>query len=148
MLDDHSCPYDVLSFSLRSGIMNSITEIAEIAHETIRIYDQTLGNYGQASWTLCEQWERDTVLNGVIAIENGSVVVPKDSHENWMKEKYDKGWVYGKEKNTDKSVGALTHPSLVPFDKLPDAQRTKDFLFFFITKILLGRASTYLGNVK
>ena len=148
MLDDHSRPYDVLSFSLRSGIMNSITEIARIAHETNRVYCQSLGDYSQEQWNFCEQWQRDSAINGVKAIENGTVVVPKDSHENWMKEKYDKGWKYGPVKNTDKSVGALTHPCLVPFDKLPDAQRTKDFLFFFITKILLGRASTYLGNVK
>ena len=128
--------------------MNSINEISRIAYEAIRIYDQTLGDYSKATWSACEQWERDTVINGVTAIEKGIVIVPKDSHESWMKEKYDKGWVYGPVKNTDIAIGKLTHPCLVPFEKLSDEQRTKDYLFFFITKVLLGRAAIHLKDMK
>ena len=124
--------------------MNSINEISRIAYEAIRIYDQTLGDYSKATWSACEQWQRDTVINGVKAIENGTVVVPKESHENWMKEKYDNGWKFGKVKD----VVLKTHPCLVPFEKLSDEQRTKDYLFFFITKVLLGRAAIHLKDMK
>ncbi|MEK0326925.1 MAG: RyR domain-containing protein, partial [Nitrosopumilus sp.] len=100
--------------------------------------------YSKATWSACEQWQRDTVINGVTAIEKGIVVVPKDSHENWMKEKYDNGWKFGKVKD----VVLKIHPCLVPFEKLSDEQRTKDYLFFFITKVLLGRAAVHLKDMK
>ena len=119
--------------------MNSVTEIAKVAHETNRIYCQTIGDFSQAPWDWCPQWQRDSAMNGVLAIERGAVTEPEESHENWLKEKYDKGWVYGKEKNTDLSVGCLTHPCMVPFSMLPKEQQMKDHLFFAIVTTLLGR---------
>jgi hypothetical protein len=55
---------------------------------------------------------------------------PKESHENWMKEKEDNGWVYGNEKNAEKK----THPCLIPYDNLPKEQKTKDYLFSAIVQ--------------
>ena len=119
--------------------MLSTTEIARVAYETNRAYCESLGDFGQLSWGNVEQWQRDSAMNGVLAIRKGIVTRPEQSHENWLKEKYDKGWVYGKEKNTDLSVGCLTHPCMVPFDKLPAEQQMKDYLFFAIVMTLLGR---------
>ncbi|KKM95792.1 hypothetical protein LCGC14_1184530 [marine sediment metagenome] len=118
--------------------MNSITEIAEIAHEANRIYCRSLGDYSQLPWDFCEQWQRDTVLNGVRAIKNGLVKEPSQSHENWLKCKEGEGWVYGEKKNINKMFGRLTHPCMVPFDKLPLEQQMKDHLFFVIVTTLLG----------
>ncbi len=119
--------------------MNSTTEIAEIAHETNRIYCQTLGDYSQDPWSVCHQWQRDSAINGVRAIQRGVVTRPEQSHENWLKEKEDKGWVHGEKKNTDINVGALTHPCIVPFKELTQEQQMKDYLFFAIVMTLLGR---------
>ena len=119
--------------------MNSITEIAEIAYQTNRTYCQTIGDYSQDPWSCCDQWQRDTVLNGVRAIQRGIVTGPGQSHENWLKHKEEEGWVYGKKKNTNRARGVLTHPCMVPFNELPSEQQMKDHLFFAIVTTLLGR---------
>jgi len=119
--------------------MNSITEIAEIAHEANKAYCQTIGDHSHESWDFCHQWQRDSAMDGVRAIQRGVVSRPEQSHENWWKGKEDKGWVYGEKKNTDINVGVLTHPCMVPFKELPAEQQMKDYLFFAIVTILLGR---------
>ncbi len=117
--------------------MLSITEMAKVAYETNRAYCETVGDFSQDRWDCCPQWQRDTVINGVRAIKRGVVTEPKQSHENWIKHKEEKGWSYGPEKNIEKSLGALTHPCMVPFDKLPEEQQMKDYLFFAIVTTLL-----------
>ena len=119
--------------------MNSTTEIAQVAYEANRAYCQTIGDYSQDPWTYCEQWQRDTVMNGVRAIDRGIVTKPEQSHENWLEHKEEKGWSYGPEKNSNKALGALTHPCMVPFNELPHEQKMKDHLFFAIVTTLFGR---------
>jgi hypothetical protein len=115
--------------------MNSTTEIAEIAHETNRIYCQTIGDYSQMGWDFSEQWQRLSSMDGVRAIERGVVTRPEQSHENWLKHKEDEGWLWGPEKDPDKKL----HPCMVPFKELPHEQQMKDHLFFTIVMTLLGR---------
>ena len=119
--------------------MLSTTEIARVAHETNRAYCETLGDFSQEYWYDAEQWQRDSAINGVLAIRNIIVTKPEESHENWLREKYEEGWVYGPKKNTDLSVGVLTHPCMVPFNELPAEQQMKDHLFFAIVTVLLER---------
>ena len=114
-------------------------EIAKVAHEANKAYCETLGDFSQVSWHYAEQWQRNSAMNGVLAIEKGTVTKPEHSHENWLKEKEEQGWVYGEKKNTDASVGVLTHPCMVPFNELPAEQQMKDHLFFAIVTVLLER---------
>ena len=118
--------------------MNSITEIAIIAHETNITYCETLGDYSQTSWNFCDQWQRDSCMDGVRAIRNGLVKEPSQSHKNWLKCKEEEGWIYGEKKNTDINVGKLTHPCMVPFDELTEEQQMRDHLFYNIVTTLLG----------
>ena len=115
--------------------MNSITEIAQVAHETNRVYCWTLGDYSQDGWDCCEQWQRDSAMNGVRAIKEGIVMGPTESHQNWLNEKGKDGWVWGPKKDPDKRL----HPCIVPFDELPHEQQMKDHLFFAVVTTLLGR---------
>ena len=110
--------------------MNSITEIAGIAHEANRAYCESLGDFSQDYWSGAAQWQRDSAINGVKAIKDGIVTRPEQSHENWLKLKEEEGWVYGNVKNTNIEVGVLTHPCMVPFNLLPHQQQMKDHLFF------------------
>ena len=114
--------------------MNSKTEIAEIAHEAKRTYCRSLGDYSQYPWSTCPQWQRDTVLNGVLAISRNIVTEPGQSHENWLKFKEEQGWSHGPEKDER----LKTHPYMIPFDELTAEQQMKDRLFFAIVTILLG----------
>ncbi len=115
--------------------MNSTTEIAEIAHEANRIYCRSLGDYSQLPWDFCEQWQRDTVMDGVVAISKDIVTEPGQSHENWLKFKKEEGWSFG----TKKDESLKTHPYMVPFDELTAEQQMKDYLFFAIVTTLLGQ---------
>ena len=69
-------------------------------------------------------WQKESAINGVkFHMEND--VTPEQSHESWMREKLDNGWVYGYEKNADKKE----HPCMVLYNDLPEEQRMKDKLF-------------------
>ena len=98
--------------------MLSTAAIAKIAHEANRAYCESLGDFSQDRWSDVLQWQRDSAMNGVLAIERGAVTKPEHSHENWLSEKDKDGWVYGPKKNADLSVGCLTHPCMVPFNTL------------------------------
>ena len=115
--------------------MLSTTEIAKVTHETNRAYCESLGDFSQVYWYDAEQWQRDSAINGVLAIRNIIVTKPEESHENWLREKYEEGWVYGPEKDVDRKL----HPCMVPFNKLPAEQQMKDYLFFTIVTTLLKK---------
>ena len=107
--------------------------IAKVAHEANRAYCETLGDYTQKVWECTPVWQYDSCINGVRAIKNGTITKPEQSHENWMEEKEDNGWVYGEVKDPDKKL----HPCMVPFNELPKEQQVKDHLFFAIVKALI-----------
>ena len=115
--------------------MNSITEIAKIAHEANRAYCETLGDYSQDRWSGAAPWQTNSAIDGVRAIEKGVVTRPEQSHENWLKHKEEEGWLYGPEKD----VANKFHPCMVPFKELSHEQQMKDFLFFSVVVTLLGR---------
>ena len=90
-------------------------QIAQVAHEINKAYCEAIGDNTQKSWEEAPSWQRESAVLGVtFHIENPNAG-PDSSHNSWMKQKIDTGWVYGEEKNPD----AKTHPCIVPFDKLP-----------------------------
>lgn len=107
----------------------NIENIAEICHETNRIYCAQLGDLTQAPWCNSPEWQKQSAINGVKFhlnnLENGIKPSPSATHENWLKEKIGDGWIYGEIKN----IELKTHPCCVPYDELPLSQRIKDFLF-------------------
>lgn len=115
-----------------------VTDIAMVCHEANRAYCVTLGDYSQRPWSNSPLWQQDSAINGVLAhvaaIRDGREMSPRESHESWLKQKVEEGWVYGATKNP------LTkeHPCVVPYDELPEAQRRKDVLFGAIVKAMAG----------
>lgn len=99
--------------------------IARACHEVNRAYCQALGDFSQQDWESAPQWQRDSALMGVHLHLEHPEAGPEASHESWMQQKLDEGWVYGEVKDPE----AKTHPCLVPFDQLPREQQAKDFLF-------------------
>jgi hypothetical protein len=45
-----------------------------------------------------------------------------EEHDRWMKERISQGWQYGEKRDNDLKL----HPALLPWAKLPEAQRIKD----------------------
>lgn len=107
-------------------------EIARIAHEVNRAYGLALGDLSQLPWDEAPEWERASVLAGVMFHLSKPWKGPESSHEAWMAHKLAEGWQYG----PTKDVEAKTHPCLVPFAALPVAQQAKDFLFRAIVHAL------------
>ena len=107
-------------------------QIARVTHEANRAYCFGFRDYSQAPWNDAPDWQRDSAMNGVQGIIDGRITKPEQSHEGWLAEKTQAGWVYGEEKNEDNK----THPCMVPYHELPAEQRLKDALFFAIVKAL------------
>ena len=100
-----------------------IEACARAALEVNRVYCLAIGEAPTPTWLNAQQWQRDAVMNGVRGALNGDG--PEQSHESWMAEKVAAGWVYGPEKDPEKK----THPCMVPYADLPEAQKMKDHLY-------------------
>lgn len=103
----------------------AIERIAGICHEANRAYCQALGDHSQLPWDNAPPWQRESACNGVRFHMDNPDAGPAASHQNWLKEKVDNGWVYGDVKNER----VRTHSCLVPFVELPQAQQAKDYIF-------------------
>ena len=101
------------------------SKVAKICHEANRFYCEAVGDFSQKPWDESPQWQRDSAIKGVDFHSNNPGASVSASHDSWMKEKVDSGWVYGEEKNAEKK----THPCIVSFDELPWEQQLKDYLF-------------------
>jgi len=113
--------------------MLSTLEIARICHEANRALQVALND---PAIPVCRKWEwedeqiRLSTINGVV-FHLGTDATPRESHENWMRQKLHDGWVYGEVKDPDRK----THPCLVPYDELSPQDRIKDELFSSIVKV-------------
>ena len=110
---------------------------AQIAHEANRAYCQSIGDYSQVDWEAAEEWQRESAILGVKGVLDGNT--PEQQHELWMQHKIESGWVY----STIKDGGAKTHPCLVPYAELPEAQKRKDHLYLGVVKAVLGAYGTH-----
>jgi RyR domain len=97
---------------------------AKVCHQVNKAYCESQGDFSQPTWEEAKDWQRMSAIRGVkYHLENE--VTPEMSHESWLKQKVDEGWIYGDIKDPEKK----THPCIKPYDELPEFQRTKDKLF-------------------
>jgi len=113
--------------------MITVAEIATICHEVNKAYCESINDHSQVSWNDAEQWQKNSAINGVIFHRDNPDAEPSNSHENWLKEKTETGWVYGEIKDTK----AKTHPCCIPYDELPAEQRAKDYIFLAVVSTAL-----------
>jgi hypothetical protein len=113
-----------------------IEEIARICHEVNRAYCQAMGDNSQPAWEDAPAWQRDSAINGVKLHLEPADYGPEASHEAWMKEKIENGWIFGVEKDPEKK----THPCIMPFNELPIEQQAKDYIFRAIVLSLAREA--------
>lgn len=98
--------------------------IAQVAHEVNRAYCEALGDTSQPAWGDAPDWQRNSAKNGVV-FHRSTTATPKESHENWLKQKREEGWVYGPVKDP----ALKQHPCFLPYEDLPAEQRAKDYIF-------------------
>lgn len=109
-------------------------DIARIAHEVNRAYCRSLGDNSQPQWSDAPEWAKSSVRNGV-EFHAGGDHGPEASHASWMEQKTREGWTYGPVKDPAKKE----HPCFLPYEDLPQEQKSKDFLFRAVVLLLLGR---------
>lgn len=112
--------------------MEQVGAIARVCHEANRAYCATLGDNSQKPWDEAPDWQKESAVNGVLFHLKNPGAPPSASHDNWMKEKVESGWVYGEVKDEN----AKTHPCIVPYHELPVPQQLKDSLFISIVRVL------------
>ena len=105
--------------------MLTIEQVARMCHQANREYCMMIGDESQEVWTVSPAWQRESAINGVKYHLLNPHVGPDSSHQNWLVEKVDAGWVWGPVKDEDKKQ----HPCMVPFYNLPPEQQAKDKLF-------------------
>ena len=112
--------------------------IARGVHEAIRAYQEALGEEPTPPWAE-SGWMQDSTRDAVeFALDNPT---PGAQHEAWASAKHRAGWWYGPEKDANRK----THPSLVPFDQLAEAEQRKDAIVIAVVQGLasvLGVTST------
>lgn len=105
--------------------MMTLNEVARVAHEVNRAYCASIGDMSQLPWEETPEWQKESIRQGIVAVMEGTVQTPGDSHANWLKHKESEGWIWGPVKDLEN----LWHPCMVPFEELPIEQQIKDHLF-------------------
>lgn len=113
-------------------------EIARVCHEANRAYCAAIGDNSQVKWEDAPQWQRDSAIAGVAAIEINPEMTPRESHEGWLAQKEADGWKFGEVKNAE----TKEHPCFRPYDELPVEQRAKDYIFGGVARALLFQLPT------
>lgn len=113
-----------------------IQKTAIVAHETNRIWCMVNGDDSQPVWDDAPEWQQESAIAGIQFHLDNPDAGDSASHDSWMKQKLDAGWVYGTVK--DPEASPPTHPCIVPFGDLPLVDQTKDALFRSIVHAILA----------
>jgi len=116
---------------------STIDKMAMACHEVNKAYCESIGDYTQVSWDDAAENIKESARYGVMYRLMNPGSPPSAQHEVWREFKAKDGWVFGEEKDADKK----THPCMVPYEELPQAQKSKDYLFnatFKIATAMLG----------
>ena len=103
----------------------TVEQIARICHEANASLCSSIGDHSQTSWDDAPDWQRESAIKGVQLHLANPDASASATHDIWLKEKAETGWVYGELKDT----AAKTHPCIVPFELLPPEEQAKDYLF-------------------
>lgn len=112
--------------------MITIEDIAKVCHTANMAYCDALGDLSQAPWILAPQWQRDSAVKGVQFHVDNPGASPSTSHDAWLKDKVENGWVYGPVKDAT----LKQHPCIVSYADLPEEQKAKDKLFIAVVQAL------------
>ncbi len=114
--------------------MLTVNKVAMICHQANKALCESLGELSQKNWEDSPDWQKNSAINGVNFCLNNPDAPPSANHESWLKQKLEEGWKYGPTKDAEKKE----HPCCVPYDELPEEQKSKDHLFKAIVQSLRG----------
>lgn len=100
----------------------TVEQIAKVLHQANKAVCEIHGDFSQVDWEQAEQWQRDAAIAGVQNVLNNPNLTSKEMHALWSAQKKAAGWVYGPVKDGQKK----THPCLIPYEELPQAEADKN----------------------
>ena len=106
--------------------------IATICHEADRAYCRALGADAPQAWVSTPEFKRKETFAAVCAVVADPDSTPRTVHEAWVAQKLEDGWEFGPTNDEE----AKTHPLMVPYSELNEAQRVEDELFTAIVRAL------------
>lgn len=107
-----------------------VERIARVCHEANRAAQIISGDeVVSAEWTQTTDDQRESSMRGVRVFLDQNLT-PEQMHASWSEGKLLDGWVYGIHKDEVEK----THPCLVAYADLDEAQRLKDRLFINVIK--------------
>lgn len=110
----------------------TIEDAAKIIYAANIAYCYAIGDVIPMPWESLSEERKIGYYAGIRNALSNPNNSPEANHENWMATRQHEGWVWGPVKDELKKM----HPLLIPYDKLPLIQRTKDMLFINIVKAL------------
>jgi len=116
----------------------TVLEIAEVCHEANKVLCEKLDDYSQVGWWQAPAWQKDSAFNGVKFNLANPDAPASASHDSWLAQKREEGWIYGSVKDAEKKE----HPCFVPYEELPAEQQAKDHLF----KAIVGALAPLLSE--
>lgn len=108
----------------------NVEQIAQVAHEANRVYCHVLGIAAPTIWAGFDR--QQMIIDGVQRLLDSPWLSPEDMHQLWMARMVLDGWTHGPVK--DERI--KQHPCIVPYDELPEHDRTKDRIFINIVAAL------------
>jgi RyR domain len=120
---------------------NIFERIAKTAYEATRAWTETSPGTPRPPWDKAEPWRRESAIEGVKNAAAGRT--SEQLHEEWRKDRAERGWRYGEERNPKKKED----PHLRLYHELSDSQRGKSDLFAAIARAQY-RCGTERWDVK
>lgn len=108
--------------------------LLRVIHETLRKFNEEITDIPLRKFEEAEPWQREIGMKCLdFLFENHAMssVTPEIIHETWFQKMQEDGWTLGPEKDG----GKKTHPNMVHWNGLDNAQKVKDIMFYnlFIT---------------
>ena len=103
----------------------TVLGIAAVCHGLNKALCESQGDTSQVDWDKAEDWQKESAVKGVQFALANPTAPPSAQHEAWMADKIAEGWKYGQVKDAVKKE----HPALVPYEELPNSQKSKDYIF-------------------
>jgi hypothetical protein len=102
-----------------------IEQIAEACHESNREYCAVNNLLIPPPWAELSEEIQTSIRAGVVTVMLNPELTPQELHGNWANWRRERGWNYGPVKDE----ALKTHPNMVPWVDLPDAEQVKDVNF-------------------
>lgn len=97
-----------------------LEQVAIMCHQGNIAAQIVAGETPSPRWVWMRPEIKESTREGIRKAMAGAT--PEEMHASWSQNRKDAGWVYGEAKDEVE----MTHPCLVPYSELPEAQRVKD----------------------